>query len=115
MTLFGWGIVYFDLTYARAESRGPYSRPYTVYFIHTKTAFSVRGVCKRFSEFKEFDAKIRANFPNASLNLDFPSDQVASTFQNNQQALSPLARASPAPSRSAHNCPAAPRQHHAPV
>ena len=60
------------------ESRGAYSSPYTVYFIHTKTAFSVRGVCKRFSEFKEFDAKIRANFPTTSLNLDFPPDQVLS-------------------------------------
>lgn len=30
------------------ETRGPYTRPFTVYFVHTKTAFSVRGVCKRF-------------------------------------------------------------------
>jgi len=43
----------------KTETRGPYTRPFTVYFVHTKTAFSVKGVCKRFSDFKELDAKIK--------------------------------------------------------
>jgi hypothetical protein len=42
----------------KTETRGPYTRPFTVYFVHTKTAFSVKGVCKRFSEFKELDQTV---------------------------------------------------------
>ena len=59
-----------------SESRGPYTSPYTVYFIHTRTAFSVRGVCKRFSEFKQLDAQIRSKFPDATMEIAFPPDQV---------------------------------------
>ena len=59
-----------------AETRGPYTRPFTVYFVHTKTAFSVKGVCKRFSEFKELDGRIRAKFPYPAFTATFPPDQI---------------------------------------
>jgi len=58
----------------KTETRGPYTRPFTVYFVHTKTAFTVKGVCKRFSDFKELDGKIRKFFK--SFSAPFPPDQV---------------------------------------
>ena len=63
----------------KTETRGPYTRPFTVYFIHTKTAFSVKGVCKRFSDFKELDMKIKKVFKN--FNSPFPPDKVFNSMQ----------------------------------
>jgi len=63
----------------KTETRGPYTRPFTVYFIHTKTAFSVKGVCKRFSAFKELDAKIKKAFK--TFNSPFPPDKVFNSMQ----------------------------------
>ena len=63
----------------KTETRGPYTRPFTVYFIHTKTAFSVKGVCKRFSDFKELDLKIKKAFKN--FNSPFPPDKVFNSMQ----------------------------------
>ena len=37
----------------KVEKQGPYTRPYTVYLLHTKTAFSVKGAARRFREFRE--------------------------------------------------------------
>lgn len=84
----------------KTETRGPYTRPFTVYFVHTKTAFTVKGVCKRFSDFKELDGKIRRYFK--SFNASFPPDQVLSLASS--PAQNPLAFLSPA-LRSLHrNC-----------
>lgn len=58
----------------KTETRGPYSRQFTVYFVHTKTAFSVKGVSKRFSDFKELDAKIKKAFKHFT--FPFPPDKV---------------------------------------
>ena len=63
----------------KTETRGPYSRPFTVYFIHTKTAFSVKGVCKRFSDFKELDVKLKKTFKK--FNSPFPPDKVFNAMQ----------------------------------
>ena len=38
---------------------------YTTYVIHVKTAFHVRGVSRRFSDFSTLDRKLRAQYPNA--------------------------------------------------
>ena len=38
---------------------------YTTYVIHVKTAFHVRGVSRRFSDFSALDRKLRAQYPNA--------------------------------------------------
>ena len=37
---------------AKAETHGPKTTPYTVYILHIKTAFTVRGLSRRYSEFK---------------------------------------------------------------
>ena len=63
----------------KTETRGPYTRPFTVYFIHTKTAFSVKGVCKRFSDFKELDVKLKKLFKG--FNSPFPPDKVFNALQ----------------------------------
>ena len=68
----------------KVEKQGPYTRPYSVYLLHTKTAFSVKGAARRFREFRDLvppppaaaprisspshalsqDSKIRAKFPS---------------------------------------------------
>ncbi len=48
---------------------------------------SVRGVCKRFSEFKELDAKIRAHFPAATFTATFPPDQVLYSIRSDSIRL----------------------------
>ncbi len=58
----------------KTETRGPYTRPFTVYFVHTKTAFKVKSVCKRFSDFKELDQKLKRQHSNFL--TTFPPDQV---------------------------------------
>jgi hypothetical protein len=63
----------------KTETRGPYTRPFTVYFVHTKTAFSVKGTCKRFSDFKEFDAKLKKQFHG--FKGVFPPDKVFNSMQ----------------------------------
>ena len=45
---------------AKAETHGPKTTPYTIYVMHIKTAFSVRGISRRFSEFKDLDDALRA-------------------------------------------------------
>jgi tetratricopeptide (TPR) repeat protein len=45
---------------AKAETHGPKTTPYTIYVMHIKTAFSVRGISRRFSEFKDLDEALRA-------------------------------------------------------
>jgi hypothetical protein len=45
---------------AKAETHGPKTTPYTLYVMHIKTAFSVRGISRRFSEFKDLDDALRA-------------------------------------------------------
>ncbi len=47
--------------------------------MHTKTAFSVKGVCKRFSDFKELDGKIKRNFKNFT--APFPPDKVFNSME----------------------------------
>lgn len=37
----------------KVEKQGPYTRPYSVYLLHTKTAFSVKAAARRFKEFRE--------------------------------------------------------------
>jgi hypothetical protein len=37
----------------KVDKQGPYTRPYSVYLLHTKTAFSVKGAARRFREFRE--------------------------------------------------------------
>ena len=32
----------------KTKTRGPYTRPFTVYVIYTKTTFSIKGASKRF-------------------------------------------------------------------
>ena len=49
----------------RTETRGPKSAMYTMYVIHVKTAFHVRGVSRRFSDFSRLDSKLRGQFPGA--------------------------------------------------
>ena len=50
---------------AKAETHGPKTTPYTVYIMHVKTAFTVRGLARRYSEFKDLDRQLRALFDNA--------------------------------------------------
>ena len=50
---------------AKAETHGPKTTPYTVYVMHVKTAFTVRGLARRYSEFKDLDRQLRALFDNA--------------------------------------------------
>ena len=50
---------------AKAETHGPKTTPYTVYILHIKTAFTVRGLCRRYSEFKDLDRQLRALFSRA--------------------------------------------------
>ena len=38
------------------------SKSFTVYHIHTRSVFSVKGVNKRFSDFKELDGLLRKQF-----------------------------------------------------
>jgi len=45
-----------------------------VYFVHTKTAFKVKSVCKRFSDFKELDQKLKRT--HATFHTQFPPDQL---------------------------------------
>lgn len=45
---------------AKAETHGPKTTPYTTYVMHIKTAFSVRGIARRYSEFKDLDDALRA-------------------------------------------------------
>jgi hypothetical protein len=45
---------------AKAETHGPKTTPYTTYVMHIKTAFSVRGIARRYSEFKDLDEALRA-------------------------------------------------------
>jgi hypothetical protein len=45
---------------AKAETHGPKTTPYTIYVMHIKTAFSVRGISRRYSEFKDLDEALRA-------------------------------------------------------
>jgi hypothetical protein len=49
----------------RTETRGPKSAMYTTYVLHVKTAFHVRGVSRRFSDFSTLDRKLRAQYPYA--------------------------------------------------
>ncbi|EKX47265.1 hypothetical protein GUITHDRAFT_106713 [Guillardia theta CCMP2712] len=44
---------------AKAETHGPKTTPYTIYVMHVKTAFSVRGISRRFSDFKKLDEELR--------------------------------------------------------
>ncbi len=37
----------------KVEKQGPYTRPYSIYLLHTKTAFSVKAAARRFKEFRE--------------------------------------------------------------
>jgi hypothetical protein len=37
----------------KVEKQGPYTRPYSTYLLHTKTAFSVKGAARRFREFRD--------------------------------------------------------------
>ena len=57
----------------KTETRGPYTRPFTVYFVHTKTAFKVMSVCKRFSDFKELDQQLKRQHTDTPA---FPPDQI---------------------------------------
>ncbi len=50
---------------AKAETHGPKTTPYTVYIMHVKTAFTVRGLARRYSEFKDLDRQLRSLFANA--------------------------------------------------
>ena len=50
---------------AKAETQGPKTTPYTVYILHIKTAFTVRGIARRYSEFKDLDRQLRALFAHA--------------------------------------------------
>jgi hypothetical protein len=45
---------------AKAETHGPKTTPYTIYVMHIKTAYSVRGLSRRYSEFKDLDEALRA-------------------------------------------------------
>ena len=44
---------------AKAETHGPKTTPYTSYIMHIKTAFSVRSISRRYSDFKELDESLR--------------------------------------------------------
>ncbi len=47
----------------------------------------MRGVCKRFNEFKELDAAIRAHFPAATFTATFPPDQAPPSAPTPSPAL----------------------------
>ena len=40
--------------------RGPKTAPFVVYLIHVRTAFTVRGLARRYSDFVLLDAQVRA-------------------------------------------------------
>ena len=65
----------------KVEKQGPYTRPYSVYLLHTKTAFSVKGAPRRFKEFREL---VRATFALRRRLHCLTLISVAG-FQNSQQ------------------------------
>ena len=44
----------------KVEKQGPYTRPYSIYLLHTKTAFSIKAAARRFKEFRELVRVLRA-------------------------------------------------------
>ena len=47
-------------TIHKTEVRGPKTAPFVVYLIHVRTAFTVRGLARRYSDFVLLDAQVRA-------------------------------------------------------
>jgi hypothetical protein len=46
----------------KAEVRGPKTAPYVAYIMHVRTAFTVRGLSRRFSDFTALDNRLRSEF-----------------------------------------------------
>ena len=46
-------------TIHKTEVRGPKTAPFVVYLIHVRTAFTVRGLARRYSDFVLLDAQVR--------------------------------------------------------
>ena len=46
-------------TIHKTEVRGPKTAPFVVYLIHVRTAFTVRGLARRYSDFVQLDAEVR--------------------------------------------------------
>lgn len=51
-------------TIQKTEVRGPKTSPFVVYMLHVRTAFTVRGLPRRYSDFVMLDSKLRAHFVN---------------------------------------------------
>ena len=51
-------------TIQKTEVRGPKTSPFVVYMLHVRTAFTVRGLARRYSDFVMLDSNIRAHFVN---------------------------------------------------
>ena len=49
-------------TIHKTEVRGPKTQPFVVYILHIRTAFTVRGLARRYSHFLTLDASLRAYF-----------------------------------------------------
>ena len=51
-------------TIQKTEVRGPKTSPFVVYMLHVRTAFTVRGLARRYSDFVMLDGNLRAHFVN---------------------------------------------------
>jgi hypothetical protein len=55
------------VTIQKTEVRGPKTSPFVVYMLHVRTAFTVRGLARRYSDFVMLDSNLRAHFVNRSV------------------------------------------------
>jgi hypothetical protein len=53
----------------KTEIRGPKTAPYVVYMMHIRTAFTVRGLARRYSDFVQLDNDLRAHFKGTPTNI----------------------------------------------
>lgn len=53
----------------KTEIRGPKTAPYVVYMMHIRTAFTVRGLARRYSDFVQLDSDLRAHFKGSPTNI----------------------------------------------
>jgi len=56
----------------KTEVRGPKTSPFVVYILHMRTAFTVRGMSRRYSDFVLLDTKLRAHFGDAAQGTRIP-------------------------------------------
>jgi tetratricopeptide (TPR) repeat protein len=59
-------------TIHKTEVRGPKTSPFVVYVLHVRTAFTVRGIARRYSHFVELDADLRAHFKEMDVQGKLP-------------------------------------------